>query len=103
MNPNDTDALGNQAIAYAKTGNNTIALQLIARARKLDAKNIDLMYTEATIHAVAGPQRSGRRTARSSAAQLLLDVVATDPEFAEVRKSPEFATMLQEFSKKPTK
>ena len=32
VNPNDTDALGNQAIAYAKTGNNTIALQLIARA-----------------------------------------------------------------------
>jgi tetratricopeptide (TPR) repeat protein len=101
VNPNDTDALGNQAIAYAKTGNTTAALQLIERARKLDANNVDLMYTEATVHAVAGRTKEAlaslREALRHNYSQ---DVVAADPEFAELRKTPEFAAMLQELPRK---
>jgi tetratricopeptide (TPR) repeat protein len=101
VNPNDTDALGNQAIAYAKTGNKTTALHLIERARRLDANNIDLMYTEATIHALAGRSKEAIAGLREALRHNYSpDVAAADPEFAALRKTPEFAAMLQEFPKK---
>ena len=102
VSPNDTDALGTQAIAYAKTGNRTTALQLIERARSLDANNIDLMYTEASIHALAGRTKEAVASLREALQHSYsLDVITGDPELAELRKTPEFANMLQEFHKKP--
>src|SRR5260370_41882608 len=94
VSPNDTDALGNQAIAYAKTGNKTTALQLIERARKLDANNIDLMYTDATIHALAGRTKEALASLRDALRHNNSpDVVTSDPAFSELRKTPVFTRM----------
>jgi tetratricopeptide (TPR) repeat protein len=104
VNPNDTAALGDQAIAYAKTGSGNAASQLIARARKLNAANIDLMYFEATIHALAGRTKEAVATLREALERhYSLEVMQSDPELAELRKTPEFAQMVREFSAKPAK
>jgi tetratricopeptide (TPR) repeat protein len=101
VSPNDTDALGNQAIAYAKTGNAATALQLIGRARKLNAANIDLMYTEASIYALAGRNQEAVASLREALRHNYpLDEIMSDPELAGLRKTAEFAQMAQEFSRK---
>lgn len=104
VSPDDTDALGDQAIAYAKTGNGPTALRLIGRARKLDAGNVDLMYEEASIHALAGRTAEAiaslREALRHNYSQ---DVVTGDPELAELRKTPEFAKMIAEFRNNPAR
>jgi tetratricopeptide (TPR) repeat protein len=104
VSPNDTDALGNQAIAYAKMGNRTTALQLIGRARKLNAANIDLMYWEASIQALAGHAKEAVASLREALQHnYSLDAIVGDPELAELRKTAEFAQMVREFSPKPAK
>ena len=104
VSPNDTDALGNQAIAYAKMGNRTTALQLIGRARKLNAANIDLMYWEASIQALAGHAKEAVASLREALQHnYSLDAIVGDPELAELRKTAEFAQMVQEFSRTPAK
>jgi serine/threonine-protein kinase len=102
VNSNDTDAMANQAIAYAKTGNGTAALQLIERARKLDANNIDLMYAEASVHALAGRTKEALASLSEAVRHnYSLDVITGDPELADLRKTPEFARIVEESHKKP--
>jgi eukaryotic-like serine/threonine-protein kinase len=104
VSPDDTDARGIQALAYAKTGNRTTAWQLIGQARKLNANNIDLMYAEASIHALAGRTTEAVASLRNALQHhYSLDVITHDPELAELRKTPEFSKMLQEFLQKPAK
>jgi tetratricopeptide (TPR) repeat protein len=104
VNANDTDALADQAIAYAKTGNQTTARQLIERARKLDANNVDLMYAEASIHALAGRTKEALASLGEAIRHnYSLDVINGDPELAELRKTPEFAKIVEESRKSPAK
>jgi tetratricopeptide (TPR) repeat protein len=104
VSPDDTDALRNQAISYAKTGNGATALRLIERARKLNATDIDLMYAEASIHALAGRTKEAVASLREALQhKYSLNDVTGDPELAELRKTPEFGNMVQEFARKPAK
>ena len=104
VNVNDTDAMAIQAISYAKTGNPAAALQLIERARKLDANNVDLMYTETLIHALAGRTKEALTSLGEAVRRnYSLDVINGDPELAELRKTPEFAKIVEEPPKTPAK
>ncbi|MGO9228110.1 MAG: protein kinase domain-containing protein [Bryobacteraceae bacterium] len=104
VNPQDSDALGTQAIAYAKTGNQATALQLIQRARQIKRDATLLMFREATIYALAGNTAGAISSLRQALQNnYSLGEINSDPELASLRKTPEFAQLLQEFSKKAPK
>jgi len=91
VNPKDTEALGILAICYAKKKDDANALQYIRKARALDSKDNDLMYKEATIHALGGRTTE----ALTSLAEAIrngysLDEAKSDPELKDLRRSPEF-------------
>ncbi|MGA3018526.1 MAG: tetratricopeptide repeat protein [Bryobacteraceae bacterium] len=101
INPQDSDALGTQAIAYAKIGNKTTALRLIQRARQIKGDDTLLMFREATIYALAGDAAGAISSLRQALQHnYSLGEINGDPELANLRKTPEFAKLLQEFSKK---
>jgi serine/threonine-protein kinase len=104
VNPQDSDALGTQAIAYAKLGNQATALEKIRHARQIKSDDTDLMVSEATIYALAG-NTAGAVSALRQALQhnYSLEEINNDPELANLRKTPEFAQLLQEFTKKAPK
>jgi tetratricopeptide (TPR) repeat protein/TolB-like protein len=104
VNPQGSDALSTQAIAYAKIGNKTTALQLIQRARQIKSDDTLLMFREATIYALAGNTAGAISSLRQALQHnYSLEEINGDPELANLRRTPEFAQLLQEFSKKTSK
>ena len=94
VNPQDAEALGYLAMCSAKKGDSKQAAQFIARARAIDQKNTELMYEEATVHALAGETKE----ALASLEQALrsgysLDIANNDPELKKLRDTPEFAKL----------
>src|ERR1039457_4317399 len=100
----DSDALGTQAIAYAKLGNKTTALQLIQHARQIKGDDTLLMFREATIFSLAGNTAGAVSSLRQALQHnYSLEEINSDPELANLRRTPEFAQLLQEFTKKAPK
>jgi hypothetical protein len=52
-NPKDTDALATLAGSYAKKGQDSQTLQFIRQTRQIDPALNELIYPEATVHAIA--------------------------------------------------
>jgi serine/threonine protein kinase/TolB-like protein len=100
VNPQDSDALGTQAIAYAKLGNQATALEKIRHARQIKSDDTVLMFDEATIYALAGNTAGAVSSLRQALRRnYSLEEINNDPELANLRKTPEFAQLLQEFTK----
>ncbi len=102
-NPNDTDALGYLASAYAKKGDDANARRFIQRALKIKPADPGLLDLEAQIHAIAGRTQE----ALASLAQALHNgyswqEIQSDPEFKALRQTPEFQ-QLQASTPLPTK
>jgi eukaryotic-like serine/threonine-protein kinase len=98
-NPKDTDALGRLATAYAKKGQFASARQFIRQARQVDAESNDLMYREATVYTLAGqiPEALESLQAALSNGYSVLEA-RTDPELRRLRETPQFATLLKQFT-----
>jgi len=104
VNPKNAEALGYLAMCYAKKGDTTQAAQFIARARAVDQESNELMYEEATVHALAGETKE----ALASLEQALhsgypLKQVEGDPEMKRIRDTPEFAKLTAALAAKASK
>jgi tetratricopeptide (TPR) repeat protein len=103
-NPQDTDALGPLATAYAKKGDFPKAIGFIHQARQIDPKNPDLIYREATIYALAGKFSEALDSLRSALTNGYPVLEArSDPELSKLRETPQFATLLQQTADNPAK
>jgi eukaryotic-like serine/threonine-protein kinase len=104
VNPKDAGTLGYLAISYAKKGDARQAALFITRARAIDQQSSDLIYEEATVHALAGETKE----ALASLEQALrngypMQQVESDPEFRTIRQTPEFANLKSALAEKPGK
>jgi len=97
VNPKNDRALGILAICYAKTNDDTNAKHRIEEARQLRPNDDDLMYKEATIHAIAGRVPEALASLRNALRHgHSLDEAKADPELQGLRSKPEFLKIEQE-------
>lgn len=103
-NPQDSEALGKLATAYAKKGDFPKAGQFIRQARQVDPKDNDLMYREATVYALEGkiPEALTSLQSALNNGYSMLEA-RTDPELTKLRESPEFAAMMKRAGEHGTK
>ncbi|MBZ5723418.1 MAG: protein kinase [Acidobacteriia bacterium] len=103
VNPRNVEALGTLAICYAKNGDASRALVFIRQARQIDNKDNDLMYKEATVHALA--KRTSEAAASLREALLngySLKEAESDPELKALRETKEFEKLQKELTQKDT-
>ena len=100
-NPRNATVLAEMALAYANLGNARHAAASIKEARSIEPDNINLIYSEAEIRALAGDTAGALR-----ALELALDrhypvaLVLEDPDLSSIRSTPEFKSLIQKHSGK---
>ncbi len=100
VNPQSTAALEDLALYYAKKGDAARGTEFIQRARKIDEKDVELIYAEATVEILANKPADAIRSLRAAFTNgYPVQQAALDPEFAKLKTSPEFQALVKEFSK----
>ncbi|MCX6632262.1 MAG: tetratricopeptide repeat protein [Candidatus Solibacter sp.] len=98
VNPRATVTMGSLSLYYARKGEAARATDFIGRARSLDPADVELMYTEGIVHALAGRNAEAMASLRSafkkgySVAQAL-----REPDLENLAKLPEFQQLTREF------
>jgi tetratricopeptide (TPR) repeat protein len=62
VNPQNTGAMEDLALYYAKKGDSKHGMEFIQRARGIDKKDVGLIYVQATVENLAGKQSEALRT-----------------------------------------
>ena len=104
VNPKNTEALGILAISYAKKGDANNALKFVRQARQIDPGDNDLVYQEATIHALAGRTDEALTTLGEALRHgSPVEQAKSDPELADLRKKPEYGQLMKEVIQRGSK
>lgn len=95
VNPRDASALGSLALYYARKGGTAQALQLIGRARSIDASDDTLMYDEAIVDVLAGRSPEALKALeRALENGFSVEVVRSEPDLKSLHSLPEFEQLL---------
>jgi tetratricopeptide (TPR) repeat protein len=101
VNPKDAGNLGFLALYHAKKGDQNRAVEYIHRARAINGNDVQLIYKEALIDAIAGKQAEALASLREAFQKgYAPEEAKDDPELKVLRASPEFDKLLKEFSRK---
>jgi eukaryotic-like serine/threonine-protein kinase len=99
VNPRDASAMGSLALYYAKTGDISQALALVHRAREINPSDVELMYTSATVNALAGKHEAALDSLRLALAKgYSTRQAASDPELSSLQGLPQFAKLIQRYA-----
>jgi len=100
VNPRDSDTMSSLALYYAKKGMPTQALSFIQRARSINGEDVDLVYTEAVVEALANhPDKTLELLREAFKRGYAVQEARSDPELDKLRSQPEFEKLLAEFDK----
>jgi len=99
VNPRQALAMNSLAVYYAKKGDSTQALQFIRRARSIDRNNIQFIYNEAQVMALANHPEEALKILREAFQKgYSPNEARNDPELNSLEGRPEFDKLLKEFS-----
>lgn len=97
VNPRSATALQCLALYYAKKGDRKQALEFILRARSLDPDNVQFLYSEAEILALAGQPDQALDALREAFRKGYPRNEATvDPELSGLQSRPQFKQLMAE-------
>jgi eukaryotic-like serine/threonine-protein kinase len=100
VNPRNSDTMGGLALYYAKKGMPTQALNFIQHARSINKEDVDLVYTEAVVEALANRPDNALKLLREAFERgYAVQEAKSDPELENLRSRPEFEKLLAEFNK----
>ena len=96
VNPRQAEALESLALYYAKKGDAAQAQHFIRQARSIDPDNVQFLYAEAEIMALAGhPDRALAALQQAFQKGYPPEEAMIDPELGSVRPDPQFAVLVQ--------
>jgi eukaryotic-like serine/threonine-protein kinase len=99
VNPRSLGAMEDLALYYAKKGDFAQALSFIGRARSINQHDVQGIYDEAAIEALAGRPTDALKTLREAFAKGYSTAqAANDPELEGLKADPEFGRLLAEFA-----
>ena len=101
VNPRSAGTQEHLALYYAKKGDSAQALEFIHRARALDPDNTEVMYSEGVVQALAHHADEAQKALREAFEKgYSAEEAKNDPELDSLRSSPEFESLLKQFSGK---
>ena len=101
VNPRSAGTMGDVALYYAKKGDAHNALQYIGQARAIDPDDIQLIYSEVQVKALTGKPEEALKSLRQALAKgYPAQEVWNDPELQKLQPLPQFAQLVNEFTKK---
>jgi serine/threonine protein kinase/tetratricopeptide (TPR) repeat protein len=101
VNPRSAETMGDLALYYAKKGNAENALQYIQQARAISPADLQLMYSETQIHTLVGKPEDALKSLRQALAKgYPVQEARNDPELQKLQSLPQFAQLVNEYSKK---
>ena len=99
VNPQNTGAMADLALYYAKKGDAKHGMDFIQRARGIDKKDVSLIYNQATVENLAGKPSEALRTLREAFSKgYPVREAQADPELANLQNLPEFQAMAKQFA-----
>src|SRR6516162_2856431 len=100
VNPRDSNTMGSLALYYARKGMPSQAANFIRRARSINKEDVGLIYTAATVEALADHPDNALRLLREAFKRgYSVREARSDPELNTLRSHPEFEKLLAEFKK----
>lgn len=101
VNPRAASTLGSLALYYAKKGDSAHALEFIRRARSIEPENVSLLYNQAVVDCLANRREESLRVLGEALQKgYSLEETKNDPELSELQKLPQFAQLVDKFTKK---
>jgi eukaryotic-like serine/threonine-protein kinase len=103
VNPRAAATVGDLALYYAKKGDVDNGERYIRQARSMDSSDVQLIYSEAQVYAIAGKQDQALKALREAFQKGFSPGEAqNDPELGKLKSLPEFVKLSGEFSKQAT-
>ena len=101
VNPRSAETMGDLALYYAKKGDARNAMQYIQQARAIAPADLQLIYSEVQIKALVGDPEDALKSLRQALGKgYPTQEVWNDPELQKLQALPQFAQLVNEFSKK---
>ena len=99
VNPQNTGAMGDLALYYAKKGDGQHGMEFIQRARAIDRKDVSLIYIQATVENLSGKTADALRSLREAFSKgFPVKDAQADPEFANLQNLPDFQSLVKQFN-----
>jgi eukaryotic-like serine/threonine-protein kinase len=100
VNPRNSASMGLLAVYYAKKSDPTEALDYIRRARAINPTDVNLIYMEAQVYALANRPDDALKSLRQALQKgYSTEEAKNDPELSGLQGRPEFARLIKEFGK----
>jgi serine/threonine-protein kinase len=102
VNPQSTDDMGDLALYYAKKGDSKRALEFIQRARAIDQKDNELLYTQAIVQNLAGNSSEALQSLKEALAKgYPAQDAAIDPALSNLASRSDFQSLIKQFASQP--
>jgi len=101
VNPRSASVMGDLALYYAKKSDAPHARQYIRQARGIDPADLQLIYDQAEVEALAGNQAEALGALKEALEKgYSPEEARSDPELAGLRGLPEFERLVNQLAKK---
>jgi len=101
VNPRDASVLDGLGLCYAKKGDAIQALDFMRRARAVSPDDVGIIYDQAEVFAITGRTAEALKALREALQKgYSVEQAKSDPELSALQKTPEFAKLVTEFSKR---
>ncbi len=99
VNPQDTDDMGDLALYLVKKGDPARGMEFIQRARAIDKRDVELIFTQATVEALANKPADAMATLREALSKgYPARDVESNPDFAALQNRPDYQALMKQYA-----